>query len=72
MNIVINASDDARVEVYVDSTERCGADVEGVVAELGAAVSTNTDAIAELGALASDTQTAAAELGVAVSDLANC
>ena len=72
MNIVINASDDASVEVYVDSTERCGADVEGAVAELGAAVSTNTDAIAELGALASDTQTAAAELGVEVANLANC
>lgn len=72
MNIVINASDDARVEVYVDSTERRGADVGGAVAELGAAVSTNADAIAELGALASDTQTAAAELGAVVADLANC
>lgn len=72
MNIVINASDDARVEVYVDSTERRGADVEGAVAELGAAVSTNADAIAELGTLASDTQTAAAELGAVVADLANC
>lgn len=72
MNIVINASDDARVEVYVDSTERRGADVEGAVAELGAAVSTNADAIAELGTIASDTQTAAAELGAVVADLANC
>lgn len=70
MNITITAFDDAKVEVNV--TTSTSPNVEGAVAELGAAVSTNTDAIAELGALASDTQAAAAELGVAVSDLATC
>lgn len=70
MNVTITAFDDAKVEVNV--TTSTTPNVEGAVAELGAAVSTNTDAIAELGALASDTQTAAAELGAAVSDLANC
>lgn len=70
MNITITAFDDAKVEVNVSTAEN--PNVEGAVAELGAAVSTNADAIAELGALASDTQTAAAELGVAVSDLATC
>ena len=70
MNITITAFDDANVEVNISTAAT--PNVEGAVAELGAAVSTNTDAIAELGALASDTQTAAAELGVAVSDLANC
>lgn len=70
MNINITAFDDAKVEVNV--TTSTSPNVEGAVAELGAAVSTNADAIAELGALASDTQAAAAELGVAVSDLATC
>ena len=70
MNITITAFDDAKVEVNV--TTSTSPNVEGAVAELGAAVSTNTDAIAELGALASDTQTAAAELGVEVANLANC
>ena len=70
MDITITAFDDAKVEVNV--TTSTSPNVEGAVAELGAAVSTNTDAIAELGALASDTQTAAAELGVEVANLANC
>lgn len=56
MNITITAFDDAKVEVNVSTAAT--PNVEGAVAELGAAVSTNTDAIAEL--------------GVAVSDLANC
>lgn len=70
MDITITAFDDAKVEVNI--TPSTTTNVEGVMAELGAAVSTNTDAIAELGALASDTQTAAAELGVEVANLANC
>lgn len=70
MNITITAFDDAKVEVNIAPST--SPNVEGAVAELGAAVSTNTDAIAELGALASDTQTAAAELGVEVANLANC
>lgn len=70
MDITITAFDDAKVEVNI--TPSTTPNVEGAVAELGAAVSTNADAIAELGALASDTQAAAAELGVAVSDLATC
>ena len=70
MDITITAFDDAKVEVNI--TPSTTSNVEGAVAELGAAVSTNTDAIAELGALASDTQTAAAELGVEVANLANC
>ncbi len=70
MNITITAYDDVKVEVNI--TPSTNSNEEGAVAELGAAVSTNTDAIAELGALASDTQTAAAELGVEVANLANC
>lgn len=53
MNITITAFDDAKVEVNI--TPSTTSNVGGAVAELGAAVSTNTDAIAELGALASDT-----------------